>query len=179
MTRPYCGTRTSYNSLILRHEILLWLTTTSAWDPIDSYMLRNCLTEAERRTQRIYLPKYHQWRCAEGWELISTLCRPWHLMWVTDLLHNPVAYLGCKRTLNKGVGSWGKNTGFDRIRTSNSIAWRTPGHINEKPRQTIIVRKITSVRTSTILQISERAQLSITEEVSHKCLNDGHKSEFL
>jgi hypothetical protein len=56
--------------------------------------------------------------------------------------------------------------------------------MNEKPRQikygsTIIVRKITFVQTSIILQISERAQLSIVEEVSRKCLNVGHKSEIL
>jgi hypothetical protein len=139
-------------------------------------MLRHCLMEAERRTQRMYLPKYHQWRCAEGSELISTLCRPWHLMWVTGLFHKPVAYLR---------GGWvAEERILALLELEPRTAWRTPGHMNEKSRltkygSTIIVRNITFLRISIILQISGRAQLSIIEEVSHKCLNVGHKSEFL
>jgi hypothetical protein len=56
--------------------------------------------------------------------------------------------------------------------------------MNERPTQikygsTIIVRKITLVRTSIILRISEGTKLSIIEEVSHKRLNVGHTSKIL
>ena len=81
-------------------------------------------------------------------------------MSVTGLFHNPVASLR---------GGWvAEERILALLELEPRTAWRTPGYMNEKPRltkygSTIIVRKITFVRISIILQTSERAQLSIIE----------------